>query len=504
MNKTFTVLAATLAFLLVVLSLNFISINFTGFASTTISTLIASATEGQISYFSYPTTVITGNAASFLVEFKNTGSENITANITLKIAEASNPNVAIETFADDSTVLQPGEARAYLSVWYPSSAGDYIAIANVSYDGLFAEQNATFNVTSAATTTTVPGGPGGGVVSELPRVIAPLLPKVIKLEVEFPENITLNQGESSIVTVTASNGGNADLHDLVLETSSDALPVSATPDGVKLLPAGSSTMFLVSIEVPEDQEPGVYPIYFNLLANETTKSGKIDVIVKVKEIKQEVKDAITNYDEIIQKILQEIKKAAAEGRNVTGCLESLGMANQELRTAKDLYEKRDYSAAKERLSYVRMHLRDVIVELAMTIKPRPISPLTYLIFLIILALVLLLTVFAWRRRKEIVRMIRPIDALVSERQRIVKELQRANALYKKGEIKRPAFEKITKACDERLGRIDEKIIRMFGTRKQLTLFDDMKKAYIEGIVSKGLYDRSRERLVRIIISKEKR
>jgi PGF-pre-PGF domain-containing protein len=194
----------------------------------------------------------------------------------------------------------------------------------------------------------------------------PAGPTLVNLTLEYPEKITLNQGETSIIYLRIKNTGNVNLNNIILTTFS-TLPIKIPTTSLAGLSPDSSFIFFISVEVPKEIELDTYPIDFTLASNRITKKGQILAEVKLLRIEFEVNQTIKNYEYLIEKLAEEIDIATKEGRNTVLALESLDIARKELDTAKQLYEAGNYEKAKEQLEKVKQKIEDTATELAKTL-----------------------------------------------------------------------------------------------------------------------------------------
>ena len=73
---------------------------------------------------------------------------------------------------------------------------------------------------------------------------------------------------------------------------------------------------------------------------------------------------------------------------------------------------------------------------------------------------------------------------------------------KEKEISRGKYESQKRKLEKNIEKIEIEIIVRSGTERQLTLLENMRKAYKEEIISRKMYIKSREKLVNKIIRRE--
>jgi ribosomal protein L19 len=463
-----------------------------------ISLSITKYTYARFTYIAYPTEVASGSPAVFSTILDNLGSVNITETITITVKDSSLNTVA--TYTDNSATLAPLGMRNYSASWTATSGGTYWVIFSAAYNSTeskTAEENRTFNVTGV-TTTTLPG-PSPWYPS--PVTIPTIIP-VINMTLDYTNFLNLTLNESSLIPLYITNNGNTDLHNLSVHVQVDTIQWEVRPNNLTVLPPGTTVIFFISVQIPERAEQHNYTMEFSVVSAELVKTGKVTITVHKVELCTEVERAIRSYASLVDRIDVETTKAASQGRNVTLVLMHLSSARAEFDSSKDLYRKGKCDEARQKLENVKRYLEYAILELAQSIIPT--SPIIFYIAVIILvAIIVAVIIVLIKARARII--VKPLFAMLSEdrkkhRERI-KELDKA---YRKKHVDRSDYEKEREKAEEELDRIENEIMARFGSKKQQSLLEDVKKSYIEGIISKEVYIKSRERLVDKIISEVKR
>jgi len=469
---------------------------------TTIGISIAQSTSGEFIYFLYPSQVTLGNSATFDTIFENTGNTNITAQIQIHVKDSSLNTVA--SFYDDNYTLRIRDTRSFSATWTPTATGTYWVIANASYNSSTesntTEQNASFTVVSTEVVPVIeiPGGGGGGGEAPLGITYNQTLGHI--------GSINLALGESYIIPVYVTNYGNRELHNLSLSVVLEKIEWDITPKSVSVLPINSTAMFYISVYVPLDALIKNYTLDFTLESNEVTNTGQIIIIVYPIELCTEVERAIKNYKSIINQANAEIEKAIFEKRNVSSALPYLLKAKEELELAKKYYELNDCIVAKEHLELVRENLKEVASELAKSIKSRIkimiISTwwIVGVVLIILILIIFIVALIAKRKRKVVTKPL--ITILKEKREELKKSLNNLKKSYVRKQINERTYNQKRIEIEKEIGRVEEQILMQFGSERQKTVFEDLKKAYTEGIISKEIYNSTREKLINTIISKQ--
>lgn len=471
---------------------------------TTIGISIASITTGEFIYFSYPSEVTLGDSATFETTFENTGNLNVTVAIEIHVLDSS-LNTVTSSY-DNNYTLRMGDTRNFSATWTPTATGTYWVIVNASFNSSAAtnstEENASFSVVSAEVVPVVeaPAGRGGG---------APAKVITYNLTLEYPESVTLTQGESSIIPIYATNYGDTDLNNLLLSVSLEGIEWEIEPENVSILPVNSTAMFYISVLVSSDALSKNYTLNFTLKSNEVRESGQIIIKVYPIELCEEVERAINNYEALIDRATAEIEKAIAEGRNVTSTLAYLFNAKEELELAKRFYASNDCGEAKVHLELVKENLKKLASELAKSIKPRVkyvIIKTWWIIGIIFFVIALILPIFILiaKRRKRVKYVTKPMIIILKEkREKQKKNLRDLKKSYTRKQISENTYNRKKTEIEKEIVKIEEQILTQFGSERQKTVFKDLKKAYTEGIINRKTYNLTRQKLVNNIISKQK-
>jgi len=461
---------------------------------------IATSTNGEFIYFLYPSQVTLGDSVTFDTIFENIGNVNITVGIQIHIKDSSLN--AVTSFYDDNYTLAARGSRSFSATWTPTQAGTYWVIANASYNSSIesktTEENASFEVVSAEVTPVVEAPAGGGG--------APSKIITYNLTLEYPVFVNLTSGESSVIPIYATNYGNTDLHDLILSVSLETIEWEIQPKNVSVLPVNTTAIFYISVLVPSDALSENYTLNFTLKSYEVTKSGQIIIIVYPVEICEEVERAINNYESIIDRATTEIEKATSEGRNISSALNYLLNARGELELAKKSYESNDCDGAKTHLELVRKNLKDFASELAKSIKPRiklVIISTWWIIGIILIILIPIIFIVALITKRKHKVVTKPLITILKEkREELKKSLNDLKKSYARKQIDEKTYNQKRMEIEREVGRVEEQILIQFGSERQKTVFEDMMKAYTEGIISKEIYNSTREKLINTIISKQ--
>lgn len=506
MHKKFLVLVFLILLIIFIFKLKTIQQTITGLLAKIaigIDISIASNTDGEFIYLSYPSQATVNTPVSFETIFMNNGSLNITTRIGLHIKDSS-LNTLSSSY-DDYHELALLQTRNFSRTWTPTSAGTYWIVADTTYNSTeetkTAQMNASFTVTGVSETTVTPLDVGGGGGAAYPLPAVPVLVPTYVLTLDYPKSVSLAINESSVISIFAANDGNSELYNLSMSIYVDKIEWRVDPEEVLVLTPNTTVIFLISVEVPPDAEQKVYTMDFTLESKETSTSGKILINVTKMEPIDILGSSIKNYELLIEKIDEEIEKAAAEGRNVTLLIKSLREARMNLDLAKYFFELGNLTETQKQLQIVRLNLIKTVSDLASSIIPRTRLYL-YLILLIII-LIFLVIIVAFKKKVKIKRTIKPmIEILKEEKKRLKNNLKEIEILYSKRQIDEKTYNLRVKEIEKKIEKIEKQIILKFGDIKQLSIYMDLKKAYIKGTITKRVYDKAKEKLADDITSKK--
>jgi len=141
-----------------------------------------------------------------------------------------------------------------------------------------------------------------------------------------------------------------------------------------------------------------------------------------------------------------------------------------------------------------------VIELANSIIPRARTLIYYLILIVILAFLLVLVLLKKSKSKHITKPMKLL--LKDERRKYKKKLEEIERLHSKKKINEKIYELKHEEIVDKIREIEEQIIMRFGDTKQKFIFNDLKKAWVEGIITKKVYIKAREKIADKILSRK--
>jgi hypothetical protein len=333
-------------------------------------------------------------------EFMNTGTETLTEQLEVKIYTLNNSRLQLlASYYDTFATLRPGMSKSLRIVFVPPDLGVYYIKARASYDGRMTETWGSFMVVYYPPPQEIIPGP-------VTIVYPPEAPKagVANMSLQYSDKAELGQGQSTLLGVIVKNTGDVKLHNLKFTISTTSLiGTDINPKQVFELSPKESVVFVITVDVPETVPPGLYPIDFEVVADELKRSGIITLNVTpvVVPVLEDLYRIILNYQFLISEIEQEIYNASLKGFNVTLPSESLDNAKVSLNIAKQYYYSGRYEDAKNKLNDVKRHIEDAVFRLAIINIPVFKFPAYVPVLLILIAVLLvLLTVLGYLLKKR--------------------------------------------------------------------------------------------------------
>ncbi|MGC8812216.1 MAG: NEW3 domain-containing protein [Candidatus Aenigmatarchaeota archaeon] len=393
--------------ILAVLSLSFFSKIFqfgiTGFVGANFSVNVTETLKGKL-LLSYKEQLEWGELQPILAEFLNTGSVQVEERIEIRIYYNYGGKLQlIAYYYDSQAFLKPGERRSYKVNFLPPYVGTYYIKVRVPYDGKVLETWKAFIVIYT------PPPPQVQIIT-LPAPSVPVPTEIVetgipRMEIEYPENLTIAQGESKLFSVLVKNTGQVSLKSIRFSISTlSSFATEINPKEVFKLSPNETAVFLVLLTVPSQTSPGSYPFDFEVITDKIKEGRRINVQVvsALPPLEEEVRELIEYYEYLISEVQTQIDTAASKGIDVSNAQSSLDKAKIALEIAKNYYSLGKYPDAKKKLDEVRDFLQDAVFQLSIAQIPvyYPAFPFLPLILLLIIILVIILVLVIVKKRKK--------------------------------------------------------------------------------------------------------
>lgn len=345
-----------------------------------------------------------GESQEVYAEFTNTGTSAVVTKIEERVYNYNGTMNSLAYYYDSTVSLGPGMRRGFRTVFIPSSADLYYLYVRAAYDGKKVETWAAFSVIA----------PQPPVIIVIPTPPGPAQPAgpaaagagIPKLSLVYPTKVKVYQGESTLINITAINVGDVALHNLRMYAStSELIDFDVNPKQVASLNANESTVFLISINVPSTTQLGTYPFDFDIIADETKESKKIELEVlppKAPEA-EDMRQLILNYQYLISEIEGQIVSTAQQGYDVSLANQSLNNAKASFEKAKNYYDFGNYLNAKKELDKVKKFLEDAVFQLASTtlyVRKYPAFAPLWVLLIFILIIVAVMVVSRRKKKKK--------------------------------------------------------------------------------------------------------
>ncbi|MEM5794212.1 MAG: NEW3 domain-containing protein [Candidatus Aenigmatarchaeota archaeon] len=389
---------------------NFFSLRITGFVGANFSVNISEVLKGEL-LISYKEELNWGEFQNITVDFLNTGSVPFQEKIEVRIYYNYGGKLQPLAYYYDSIVtLKPGERRSYRVNYLPPTIGTYYIKVRVPYDGKTVETWKAFIVIY------IPPPPPVQIITLPPEVPAPPVEVVETgkpgMEIDYPEKITIAQGESKLFSVIVKNTGQVSLRNMRLAISlPSSFSIEVNPKEIFKVIPNETAVFLVYLTIPNQTLPGIYPLDFEVITDKIKEGRRIsvEVVSGLPDIEKEVKETIQYYEYLISEIQNQIDAAFLKGIDVSKAQESLDKAKIALEEAKTYYNLGKYLDAKKKLDEVKDHLQETVFQLSLALIPvyYPAFPFLPLILLLIIILAIILALILSRRRKKKEELKRP-------------------------------------------------------------------------------------------------
>ncbi len=231
-----------------------------------------------------------------------------------------------------------------------------------------------------------------------------------RIDAEYPDNISVQQGESTIFFVKAINNGTLKLTNIYLYIESSGIRASTPPVVAAELIPGESVSFVVDVNA-SDTNAGTYNITWIIVSDHVSKKGAVRVIVKegISE-EQGCRSMIDYYFGLIDYLEREIRKAELQERNVEDARQELQGAVQKLAAAEELRDMGFWKECTEQEAVIREFLKRAGILLAKA-KTRPVQIITvinltdvlYILLIAILVALIVIVILRKSSKKESLR-----------------------------------------------------------------------------------------------------
>jgi hypothetical protein len=414
---------ATIKVILVVIVLSMIlflgynQMAVTGFNTADVS--IKEKMQGQI-LMNYFSNVNLTSSQNVTVEFTNTGTGNYSARIEMTVYFYNTTTLSLEqlaTYQDNYAFLNPGERKSFSTVFIPTKLGTYYIKARVPFGSMVNEGWGSFFVTyyfdMSPEVKFIATSYGGGFISGQREF------GVSSLELSYNTTIDTYPGQKLLLPIKLINTGTVNLHGLKFYSSTtENINFDVNPKEIYQLTQNESNLFLVSLEISNNTQPGKYDFYFQILGIEIKRAGSITLNVEsiAKSIKDEVYNDIINYEYLITDINYQIYLTQNKGFNTTNAELYLDDAIKSLQEARNYYDQGNYEQARNLLDRVKKDLEKVVLELAAVTARVYTYPAfdPYLILLLLIIILIALIIFLYLRRKRSKRRPKLIRSFTEE------------------------------------------------------------------------------------------
>jgi hypothetical protein len=375
------------------------SFAITGFVSGGVDVSIKESIDGEITAFTYESSLVLGQNQSIVVEFTNTGTSTYEVMIEENIYYYDNGKLNLtQEFYDASAPLSPGMKKGFKTYYLPTVLGVYYIQAKVYYGSRTTRTWGSFSVFRSVT---YQPSPPPSVIYSPPEIVEE---RISELSLDYPKSVAISQNQSQIINITAKNTGETNLYELRLSVSvADRIEIDIEPKKISPLLINESAMFLLLVHVPANITAGQYPLDFEVVSDKKKETGKILLNISSMMLgREDIYNKILNYEFLILKTEADILSASLKGFDVDLAKNSLDSAKLNLRKARDYYYLEKYDDARAKLTDVEKDLMDAVFQLyhAMLVLYVVQVPMFTFAILVALAAIVILSYLWLRRRKE--------------------------------------------------------------------------------------------------------
>lgn len=410
-------LLALLAFMLLIVAMHGITTYLILTEDASISVSVRDRTQGEISAFTFLTQVNVSQRQDIVVEFTNTGTSNYTATIFVNVYRL-NGSLLNQTanYQDSPSFLHPGMRTDFSTVYVTNISGLYFIQARVTFGTRTTETWGSFFVVDpfvqppgggTITPGTGGGGTGGGGGGGGPPVIinvTTIKPPPAAITATGPKNITVNWGDSVLARINITNTGQTDLHNIrFFVSTTNTLFTDINPKTLASLTPWNPTFLLITLSASESTEPGKHLLTYQIVADEASTSGTIDVYVtNIGFDPTELYFRILNYQALILDVEEKLLQYKLQGLNMAAAEVSLDNAKESLERAKIFYNAGQYVDTRDALRDTKDDIEKSVLLLgaASYYVYTGFALDLFLILIILIAVLAVLFFYYWRKRKK--------------------------------------------------------------------------------------------------------
>ena len=285
------------------------------------------------------------------------------------------------------------------------------------------------------------------------------------------------RGASKVESVIIKNTGEVELENVTFLIF--GIPITwynITPETIRYLPPGNSTVFLITFNIPANANLGEHRITLTVLSG-VVSDQKYAVITVFKSLEELLRDEISKLKSELALLEQDVKKAEKEGKDVSLVMPLIEDIRIQIELAEDNLKNNKLEDALENVRIAKNLIdraRDLLSKLQVKkAVAKPFFPI-WLIALILVLSILIPTVILLTRKK--IPALRPYivplgrvaekvkekkkeakEELVRERERLLRMLEVLEKEREEGIISLAAYKEMKKNIEEKLKRIEKKL-----------------------------------------------
>jgi len=336
----------------------------------------------------------------------NLGSVNVNlSNFILEILVFENSRfIQLVNYTDYylPNSLLPGEKHFFNITYAPDRLGLHFIRVSVNFDGRKATAFGSFLVTLPPIFVPVFQPPIKQIV-EIPQIVG-LRPPV--LQIIAPNQIDVYLSETKTLPILVRNVGERTAYNLRPFLSlPKGIDFSISPLTVSFLNPNETITYILTLIVPENLTPGIYPISFEIVSNETSSTKEIYLNVtekpKIIDVCPDAYSRILSFEYIMVLIRTRIFSLSLKGAEVSLVNSTATKITEEINEARKLYEEGKCLEAINLLEKIRIEIENLLIEVeSIVFIPRIFPTYFYLALLFSLIVIPPIIFFLIRRRKK--------------------------------------------------------------------------------------------------------
>ena len=294
--------------------------------------------------------------------------------------------------------------------------------------------------------------------------------------ISYRENISVVRGASKVESVIVKNIGEVELENVTFLIF--GIPITwynITPETIRYLPPGNSTVFLITFNIPANANLGEHRITLTVFSG-VVSDQKYAVITVFKSLEELLRDEISKLKSELALLEQDVKKAEKEGKDVSLVMPLIEDIRIQIELAEDNLKNNKLEDALENVRIARNLIdraRDLLSKLQVKkAAVKPVFPIWLMALILAFSILIPIAILLTRKKMPALRpYIVPLgrvaekvkekkeakEELVRERERLLRMLEVLEKEKEEGIISLAAYKEMKKNIEEKLKRVEKKL-----------------------------------------------